>query len=107
MIDPPVVPVEEVIIAIDRAVEHYRNDMTKLHQENELLRAELGQCMQDNGDWTYEIQCLSATIEKLRTAILWISPPFVDENTPEAELRQRISFCVQDAKKATKGTRDE
>lgn len=42
-------------------------------------------------------------IEKLRAAISWIEPPFIDENTSEAELRKRISFCVEDAKKAMKG----
>jgi hypothetical protein len=41
-----------------------------------------------------------AEIEKLRTAICWIEPPFIDENTSEAELRKRISFCVQDANRA-------
>ena len=43
-----------------------------------------------------------AEIEKLRTAICWIEPPFIDESTSEAELRKRISFCVQDAKRAAR-----
>ena len=40
-------------------------------------------------------------VRKLRTAINWIEPPFVDENTSEAELRARISFVIADAKRAT------
>lgn len=38
--------------------------------------------------------------EKLRAAISWIEPPFIDESTPVEELRQRIAFVVADAKRA-------
>ncbi len=40
---------------------------------------------------------------KLRAAISWIAPPFVDEKTPEAELRQRIAFAVADLNRAAFG----
>ena len=42
----------------------------------------------------------AAEIEKLRAAISWIEPPFVDDSTSESELRSRIKFCVADAKRA-------
>ena len=39
-------------------------------------------------------------MERLTAAIAWIEPPFVNENTPELELRQRIKFCIADANRA-------
>ena len=45
----------------------------------------------------------AAEIERLRAAISWIEPPFIDEKTPEAELRSRIGFCVADARRAALG----
>jgi hypothetical protein len=36
-------------------------------------------------------------IDKLKAAISWIEPPFVAENTSEAELRRRVQFAVRDA----------
>ena len=42
--------------------------------------------------------------ETLRGAISWIEMPFVDANTPENELRQRVAFVVADAARA--GIRD-
>jgi hypothetical protein len=47
-----------------------------------------------------KIARLVAEIELLRAAVSWIEPPFVDEKTPEAELRQRIAYAVADAKRA-------
>jgi uncharacterized protein (DUF934 family) len=47
-----------------------------------------------------EITRLTEEVERLRAAIVWIEPPFVDEFTSAAELRQRIGFCVADAKRA-------
>jgi hypothetical protein len=44
-----------------------------------------------------EITRLTAEVDRIQAALSWISPPFVDERTPEAELRQRIGFCVADA----------
>lgn len=38
-------------------------------------------------------------VERLRGAISWIEPPFIDVNTSEAELRQRIGFVIADAKR--------
>lgn len=46
------------------------------------------------------IKALRAENAKLRAAISWIMPPFVDENTPEEELRQRIAFAVADVNRA-------
>ena len=46
------------------------------------------------------VAALKADNERLRAAISWIEPPFVDEKTPEAELRQRIAFAVADAARA-------
>jgi len=37
---------------------------------------------------------------KLRAAIAWIEPPFIDEKTTADELRGRIGFCLDDARKA-------
>lgn len=44
---------------------------------------------------------LEAQVSKLRGAIGWIEPPFVDGETTEDELRKRIHFCVIDAERAT------
>lgn len=52
-----------------------------------------------------EVERKDALIEKLQGAISWIEPPFVNENTPEAELRSRIGFCVADAKRAALGAK--
>ena len=50
--------------------------------------------------WAAECRQLRAENEKLRAAICWIEPPFIDAKTTESELRKRIDFCVQDAKRA-------
>lgn len=42
----------------------------------------------------------AARIQKLEAALSWLQPPFIDEKTPEAELRQRIAFCIADANRA-------
>ncbi len=34
--------------------------------------------------------------ERLRAAISWVERPFADEATPDAELRQRITFMIDD-----------
>jgi hypothetical protein len=49
------------------------------------------------------IESLEAENEKLRAAISWIEPPFVDGNTLLNELRKRVQFCVADAKRAALG----
>lgn len=46
---------------------------------------------------------LQTQVGRLMTAIGWLIPPFVDENTPEAELRQRVKFCLADADRALLG----
>ena len=51
-------------------------------------------------DMAATITRLTAENERLRGAISWIEPPFVDEKTPEEELRRRVSYCVADAKRA-------
>jgi hypothetical protein len=38
-------------------------------------------------------------IEQLEAAVSWVSPLFVDENTPEDELRRRISYLNRDAER--------
>lgn len=38
-------------------------------------------------------------IEQLEAAVSWVAPLFVDENTPEAELRRRIEFLNRDAER--------
>ena len=43
---------------------------------------------------------LRAENERLRAAISWIEPPFVDSKTSEAELRTRIRMCVEDKRRA-------
>jgi hypothetical protein len=43
---------------------------------------------------------LAAENERLKAAISWIEQPFIDENTPEHELRARIKFAVDDAARA-------
>lgn len=43
------------------------------------------------------IKSLEETQSRLRAAISWIEEPFVDERTPENELRLRIAACVSDA----------
>jgi len=48
-----------------------------------------------------EIEKLRTENEKLLSAILWVEPTFVDENTPEAELRQRVKFLIADKNRAT------
>lgn len=44
---------------------------------------------------------LQREIDILRGSLNWIDPMFVDEKTPEAELRQRIKFCLEDARRAS------
>jgi hypothetical protein len=39
--------------------------------------------------------------ERLRAAISWIEPPFVDSQTSVNELRKRVQLCLVDAKRAT------
>jgi hypothetical protein len=41
---------------------------------------------------------------RLRAAISWIEPPFVDEKTSHEELKKRVQFCVQDAARAHPNT---
>ena len=48
-----------------------------------------------------EIEALRAERDGLRAAISWIEEPFIDESTPESELRNRVKFCAQDAARAT------
>ena len=45
---------------------------------------------------------LRAENERLRAAISWIEPPFVDSKTSEVELRTRIQMCVEDKRRALK-----
>jgi hypothetical protein len=52
-----------------------------------------------------EVLALRAENDKLRAAISWIEPPFIDSNTSEIEIRKRIGFCVQDAKRAALTTK--
>jgi hypothetical protein len=40
---------------------------------------------------------MMADNQRLRTAISWVEPPFVDEKTTEAELRFRVEQVVKDA----------
>lgn len=46
---------------------------------------------------------LEAEVSKLRGAISWIEPPFVDATTSHDELKKRVGFCVADAKRAALG----
>lgn len=46
------------------------------------------------------IEALEAENARLRAAISWIEHPFIDEQTPEKEIRSRIKFCIQDAQLA-------
>lgn len=67
--------------------------ITALRAENERLRAD------------HKAACDLAERHmnekhKLLAAICWIEPPFVDDQTPESELRSRIKLCVADAKRA-------
>lgn len=39
-------------------------------------------------------------VDELNTAISWIEPPFVDEQTPLEELRQRIKLVIADRDRA-------
>lgn len=43
---------------------------------------------------------LEAEVSKLRGAISWIEPPFVDATTSHDELKKRVGCCVADAKRA-------
>ncbi|MGE5566209.1 MAG: hypothetical protein ACM3YN_08645 [Parcubacteria group bacterium] len=36
--------------------------------------------------------------QRLSSAMAWLDPPFVDENTSPEELRQRIRFMLADAR---------
>jgi hypothetical protein len=38
--------------------------------------------------------------DRLRGAISWLEQPFVDEHTPDNELRARVKYCIQDAERA-------
>jgi hypothetical protein len=69
------------------------DEITRLTAEVERLRDCSQLCCEEIGK-------LRAKNERLRAAIAWIAPPFVDEFTSAAELRQRIGFCVADAKRA-------
>lgn len=40
---------------------------------------------------------LAEIASKLDAAIAWLDYPFIDNRTPEAELRQRIGFMMKDA----------
>jgi hypothetical protein len=54
-----------------------------------------------------EIERLNCCIVKLEAAINWIEPPFIDETTSEEELRNRIKFCVSDARAALAGEKKD
>lgn len=75
-----------------------RDEITRLRAENERLRAEVQRIKGDPGYAKY--QRAREEIDRLRAAIAWIDAPFVDDSTPEAELRQRVKFCVADASRA-------
>jgi len=47
-----------------------------------------------------ELSALRREVERLRGAISWVSPPFVDANTTVAELRKRVGFLLTDADRA-------
>jgi len=40
---------------------------------------------------------LAEILSKLNAAISWLDYPFIDNRTPEAELRQRVGFMMKDA----------
>jgi len=42
--------------------------------------------------------------KRLRAAISWLQPPFVDAKTPAAEIRKRICFMLDDLKRAGRET---
>jgi Ead/Ea22-like protein len=42
-----------------------------------------------------------AQVERLKAALDWISPPFVDDNTTTDELWKRVKFAVEDAARST------
>lgn len=46
------------------------------------------------------LKARDAEIDKLRGAISWVVPPFIDETTQEAEIRKRIAFLRADAERA-------
>lgn len=54
------------------------------------------QKMQSGPDTIAQITRLRGEVERLRAAISWIIPPFVDADTPEAELRNRVQFVNDD-----------
>lgn len=43
---------------------------------------------------------MMANIDRLKAAISWIEPPFVDAETSPDELRRRVDFAVADAKRS-------
>ena len=43
---------------------------------------------------------MATHLEKLKAAISWLEPPFVDENTSHEELLRRVQFMLADAKRA-------
>lgn len=45
----------------------------------------------------------AAEIARLRGAISWLEPPFVDYATSHDELKQRVGFCLDEAKRVTLG----
>lgn len=58
------------------------------------LEAELGQCNQDNGDWTYENQLLKAENARLREGVLIIKRSWDWWNE---DRHDRCSSAVSDA----------
>jgi len=83
----------------------YVSDWDRLRAENEKLREQCESPFMDGYETAkheYRDRLIAAEeeIERLRAAIAWIEPPFVDDNTPEPELRQRVNYCVADAKRA-------
>ena len=72
---------------LQAALDYAYEQTLDLDQVEPMLRAYLGATQ-------------GGEVERLRAAISWIEPPFVDDNTSEEELRQRVKFCVQDAARA-------
>lgn len=55
---------------------------------------------------TAERDAAVAEVARLRGAISWIEPPFVDAATSHGELKCRVGFCVADAKRAARAHKE-
>ena len=53
-----------------------------------------------------EIHRLRGEVERLRGALSWITPPFVDADTTLAELRKRVQFVNDDLHLAAPSNRE-